>query len=43
MGPIACLALGAACFVAIALLHWPLVWVLLVLGGLGYGLAWSRL
>jgi chromate transporter len=43
MGLPTCLALGAACFIATALLHWPLVWVLLVLGGLGYGLARRRL
>ncbi|EGI77037.1 chromate transporter [Hylemonella gracilis] len=37
------LLLGAACFVAIAWLRWPLVWVLLGLGGLGWALAWSGL
>lgn len=35
--------LGGACFVAIAWLRWPLVWVLLVLGLLACGLAWRRL
>lgn len=41
--PAQCLLLGVACFVAIAWLRWPLVWVLLGLGGLGWALAWSRL
>lgn len=36
-------ALGTACFVAIALLRWPLVWVLPVLGLLACALAWRRL
>lgn len=36
-------ALGSACFVAIALLRWPLVGVLLGLGLLACGLAWRRL
>lgn len=35
--------LGGACFAAIALLRWPLVWVLLGLGLLACGLAWRRL
>ena len=30
-----CAALGVLCFVAIALLHWPLIYVLAGLGGLG--------
>lgn len=37
------LLLGGACFVAIAWLRWPLLWVLLGLGGLGWALAWSSL
>lgn len=37
------LLLGSACFVAIAWLRWPLLWVLLGLGSLGWALAWSRL
>ncbi|MFO6421705.1 chromate transporter [Hylemonella sp. W303a] len=41
--PAQCLLLGLSCFVAIAWLRWPLVWVLLGLGGLGWALAWSRL
>jgi chromate transporter len=36
-------ALGASCFIAIALLRWPLVWVLLGLGALACALAWHRL
>lgn len=35
--------LAGACFAAIALLRWPLVWVLLGLGLLACGLAWRRL
>lgn len=37
------LTLGGACFAAIALLRWPLVWVLLGLGLLACGLAWRRI
>jgi chromate transporter len=37
------LLLGSACFVAIAWLRWPLLWVLLGLGCLGWALAWARL
>ncbi|QBK05530.1 chromate transporter [Hylemonella gracilis] len=37
------LLLGSACFVTIAWLRWPLLWVLLALGGVGWALAWSRL
>lgn len=37
------LLLGGACFVAIAWLRWPLLWVLLGLGSLGWALAWWRL
>ena len=36
-------ALGSACFVAIALLRWPLPWVLPALGLLACVLAWRRL
>lgn len=36
-------ALATACFVAVALLRWPLVWVLPVLGLLACTLAWRRL
>ena len=35
MGPIACMGMLAATFVAIALLRIPLLWVLLVIGGSG--------
>lgn len=37
------LLLGGACFIAIAWLRWPLLWVLLALGSVGWALAWSRL
>ena len=40
MGLPACVALGAAAFVAIALLRWPLGWVLLAVGGAGCVWAW---
>jgi chromate transporter len=43
LGLPACLALAAATFVAIALLRWPLAWVLAGLGGLGCVLTWRRL
>lgn len=36
-------ALAAATFVAVALLRWPLAWVLLGLGALGMALAWHRI
>ncbi|WP_430422440.1 chromate transporter [Methylibium petroleiphilum] len=36
-------ALATACFVAVALLRWPLVWVLPALGLLACTLAWRRL
>ena len=38
-----CIALGAATFISIALLRWPLVWVLLVLGGLSCLLTYRKL
>jgi chromate transporter len=38
-----CIALGIATFIAIALLRWPLVWVLLVLGGLSCVLTYRKL
>lgn len=41
--PAQCLLLGLACFVAIAWLRWPLLWVLLGLGGLAWTWAWVRL
>ncbi|WP_140635568.1 chromate transporter [Methylibium rhizosphaerae] len=43
MGLAACLLLGAATFGMVALLHWPLVWVLLALGPLACGYAAWRL
>ena len=42
MGLPMCIALGALTFAMIALLHWPLVWVLLGLGILACGYAWTR-
>ena len=36
------LALGSACFIAIAWLRWPLVWVLPGLGLLAFALAWRH-
>lgn len=38
-----CALLGGATFIAIALLRWPLVWVLPALGLVGCVLAWRRL
>ena len=38
-----CALLGVLCFVAIALLHWPLVYVLFGLGGVGGVIAFKRL
>ena len=43
LGRPACIALSAACFVAVALLRWPLAYVLLGLGGVGCVLAYRRL
>ncbi|HEX6706499.1 MAG TPA: chromate transporter [Albitalea sp.] len=37
------LAFAALMFVAIALLHWPLVWTLVVLGPIAIAVAWTRL
>jgi chromate transporter len=37
------IALGTACFVAIAVLRWPLVWTVLGLGVPACGFAWRRL
>lgn len=36
-------AVGLATFVAVGLLHWPLVWIVLGLGGASCALAWRRL
>jgi chromate transporter len=38
-----CAAFAAAAFVAIALLHLPLLWVLLALGAVSVGVAWGRI
>jgi chromate transporter len=43
IGGTAALALAALAFVAVALLRWPLVWVLLGLGALGTTWAWIRI
>jgi len=43
MGVTVCAALGAVTFVAVAILRWPLVWVLLGLGLLACLYAWKRL
>jgi chromate transporter len=43
MGLAACLLFSAATFGMVALLHWPLVWVLLALGPLACGYAAWRL
>jgi chromate transporter len=43
MGRTACLLIGAAGFACIALLRWPLLWVLPILGVVACVFAWSRL
>lgn len=43
LGVPACIALGAASFAGIALMRWPLAWVLLGLGGLSCVLTYRRL
>ena len=43
MGLPACIGFAAAAFIAVALLRLPLVWVLLGLGALAYGVAWRRI
>lgn len=43
MGLPVCLGLAVLTFVAIALLHWPLAWVLLGIGGMACTWAWVRL
>jgi chromate transporter len=43
MGLPACTGLGALAFLGVAVLRWPLVWVLLGLGGLACVHAWRRL
>jgi chromate transporter len=43
MGVPACAGLAALAFVGVALLRWPLVWVLIGLGAVGSVLAWRTL
>ncbi|MFC5499994.1 chromate transporter [Caenimonas terrae] len=43
LGAPLCALLGVATFVAIALLRWPLIWVLLGLGGIGCVLTWRKI
>jgi chromate transporter len=43
MGVPACAGLAALAFVGVALLRWPLVWVLMGLGVVGCALAWRQL
>jgi chromate transporter len=43
MGVPACIGFAAFTFVAIALLRWPLIWVLLVLGALAWSFSWWRI
>ncbi len=43
LGPGTCLALGCACFAAIAVLRWPLYWVLLCLGAIAWVLTYRKL
>ncbi len=43
MGGIACLLLGVSSFVAVAIMHWPLIYVILTLGPLAYFLSFRKL
>lgn len=43
LGPLTCLLLSASCFIAVALLHLPLVYPLLGLGAIGGVLAYRKL
>lgn len=43
LGLPACSLLAALAFVAVAILRWPLIWILFVLGALAFSLAWIRL
>ena len=43
IGGVAAVTLATASFVAVALLRWPLVWVLLALGAVGTAWAWRRI
>ena len=43
LGMSLCIVLGAMCFVAVGLLHWPLVYVLPGLGAVGWMIAYRKL
>jgi len=43
MGLATCIAFALLSFVGVAILRWPLVWVLLALGAIAFALAWRRL
>lgn len=43
MGRVICGLLAAATVIAVAVLRWPLIWVVLGLGSVGMALAWQRL
>jgi chromate transporter len=43
LGLPACAAIGLGTFALVGLLRWPMVWVVLGLGGLGMALAWRRI
>lgn len=43
MGRLLCLLLGTATIIAVAVLRWPLIWVVLGLGSMGMAMAWWRL
>lgn len=43
LGLPACAAIGGATFALVGALRWPMVWVVLGLGGLGMALAWRRI
>ena len=43
LGVPACVLLGVTAFIGIALLRWPLAWVLLGLGGLSCWLTYRKL
>ena len=43
MGLLPCVGLGVLCFIAIALLRWPLAYVLLGLGGTAWAIAYKKL
>jgi len=43
LGISACIALGAPCFVAVALLHWPVTYMLLGLGAVGVLVAYGKI